>query len=112
MHCARCKTNFCYRCGDTIQQIRFFGDHYSRLSVLGCKYRYKPKNPVQRKLVRGAVLGSKLLVLPVITTVCLCTGALVLTAGLVVLPFAAGVYFCNRMHNRTAHQRLNRFIQR
>lgn len=100
MHCIRCKSDFCYRCGDPIRHVRFFGDHYSRLSVFGCKYRYKPKNPVQRKLVRGAVLGSKLVVLPVLTTVCLCTGILVLAVGVAAMPFVGGIYFFNYIRNQ------------
>lgn len=100
MHCIRCKSDFCYRCGDPIRHVRFFGDHYSRLSVFGCKYRYKPKNPIQRKLVRGAVLGSKLVVLPVLTTVCLCTGILVLAVGVAAMPFVGGIYFFNYIRNQ------------
>ena len=30
----------------------------SRLSPLGCKYNYKPDEPVKRKLVRGLLLGK------------------------------------------------------
>ncbi|KAF7490847.1 Putative E3 ubiquitin-protein ligase [Sarcoptes scabiei] len=104
MHCTRCKTDFCYRCGDRIRSIRFFGDHYSRLSVLGCKFRFKPEKPIQRKLIRGAVLGSKLMVLPVITTVGICTGALVLAIGVAAMPFIGSVYFYNRLRNPSQSQ--------
>ncbi|XP_027194292.2 uncharacterized protein LOC113789004 [Dermatophagoides pteronyssinus] len=100
MHCIRCKSDFCYRCGDSIRHVRFFGDHYSRFSVFGCKYRYKPKNPLQRKFVRGAVLGSKLMVLPVLTTVCLCTGILVLAFGVAAMPFIGGIYCYNYVRNQ------------
>ena len=58
MTCVRCKTDFCYRCGERFIEIRFIGDHYSKLSILGCKYRLKPNNPAQRRFIRGAVFSE------------------------------------------------------
>ncbi|KAL1469426.1 hypothetical protein MTO96_025036 [Rhipicephalus appendiculatus] len=58
MHCARCKTHFCYRCGDRFRQLKFFGDHYSKLSVFGCKFRYKADKPLQRKGVIVVGVGA------------------------------------------------------
>lgn len=104
MHCVQCKTNFCYRCGDRLRRIRFFGDHYSKLSVLGCKYSYKPNKPFQRRFIRGTVLGGKLVALPVLTTVGLCVGAVVLAVGVTALPLFGGIqiyrYLWNNSHNR------------
>ena len=34
------------------------GDHYSRFSIFGCKYRFKPDHPVERKVIRGAIFGK------------------------------------------------------
>lgn len=39
MHCSACETNFCYKCGEKLRHLKFFGNHYSKLSVFGCKYR-------------------------------------------------------------------------
>ena len=58
MVCTKCNTSFCYRCGDRFMDFKFFGNHTSRLSPLGCKYNYKPDEPVKRKLVRGLLLGK------------------------------------------------------
>ncbi|XP_069743005.1 E3 ubiquitin-protein ligase RNF217 isoform X2 [Narcine bancroftii] len=55
MNCSQCNTNFCYRCGETYRQFRFFGDHTSNLSIFGCKYRYLPDRPHLRRFVRGSV---------------------------------------------------------
>ena len=60
MVCTKCNTSFCYRCGDRFVDLKFFGNHLSRLSPLGCKYNYKPDEPVKRRLVRGSILGKKL----------------------------------------------------
>lgn len=107
MLCTRCKTDFCYKCGDRLRQVKFFGDHYSRLSVLGCKYRYKPDKPLQRKLIRGTVFGSKLMLLPVLSTVCLCAGAVVLALGIAALPLFGGMRVYRRIRYPT-HRRANR----
>lgn len=97
MLCTKCKTDFCYKCGDRLRQIKFFGDHYSRLSILGCKYRYKPDKPLQRKIIRGTVFSGKLMLLPVLSMVCLCAGAIVLTMGIAALPLFGGVRVYRRL---------------
>ncbi|XP_022242418.1 probable E3 ubiquitin-protein ligase RNF217 [Limulus polyphemus] len=91
MHCSRCKTDFCYRCGERFRGLKFFGDHYSKLSVFGCKYRYKLDKPVERKLVRGAIFGGKLMVAPVLGSFALCAGAMAVSVGVFALPFYSGV---------------------
>ncbi|XP_070534844.1 E3 ubiquitin-protein ligase RNF217-like isoform X2 [Ptychodera flava] len=91
MTCSRCKTEFCYRCGKQFRSLKFIGDHYSRLSVFGCKYRFKPDNPVQRRMVRGAVLGAHLLAAPVFLAQAAVGLALALAVGCVILPFYGGM---------------------
>lgn len=97
MHCTRCKTDFCYRCGDRLRKLRFFGDHYSKLSIFGCKYRYKADKPLQRKLIRGAVFGGKLMVAPVLGTLGACAGAIALGFGIFILPVYGGVRLYQRL---------------
>jgi len=58
MTCSRCKTDFCYRCGERFRELKFVGNHYSKLSIFGCKYRFKPSQPVQRRLIRGSIFGE------------------------------------------------------
>lgn len=99
MHCLRCKTDFCYRCGDTLRRLKFFGDHYSKLSIFGCKYRYKASQPVQRKLIRGAVFGSKLVIAPVLGSLVLLAGAAAISVGIAALPFYGGVRLYRKYQN-------------
>uniref|UniRef100_A0A672H4J4 E3 ubiquitin-protein ligase RNF217 n=2 Tax=Salarias fasciatus TaxID=181472 RepID=A0A672H4J4_SALFA len=86
MTCAQCNTNFCYRCGERYRHLRFFGDHTSNLSVFGCKYRYLPDKPHLRRLVRGSVCATKVLIAPVVILLVVVLGALALVIGLVVFP--------------------------
>lgn len=100
MHCSRCKTDFCYRCGDQLRRLKFFGDHYSKLSIFGCKYRYKASQPVQRKLIRGAVFGSKVLLAPVIGSLAVAAGAMVLGVGVAALPLYGGIRFYRKYQSQ------------
>lgn len=93
MTCTQCNTNFCYRCGERYRHLRFFGDHTSNLSVFGCKYRYLPNKPHLRRLIRGSVCATKLLIAPVVTLLVVVLGALALVIGLVVFPV---YYVCKR----------------
>ncbi|XP_068564968.1 E3 ubiquitin-protein ligase RNF217 [Cebidichthys violaceus] len=93
MTCTQCNTNFCYRCGERYRHLRFFGDHTSNLSVFGCKYRYLPDKPHLRRLIRGSVCASKVLVAPVVILLVVVLGALALVIGLVVFPV---YYVCKR----------------
>jgi E3 ubiquitin-protein ligase RNF217 len=104
--CVRCKTEFCYKCGDRFRDIKFIGssqqiiinmsiipiyilgDHYSELSVLGCKYRFYPDRPFKRRLIRGSILCGKILAAPAI--LCAAVAAGVVLAG-VGLPTYCGV---------------------
>src|SRR6218665_3433011 len=58
MTCSQCNTHFCYQCGEKFREFKFIGNHYSRLSIFGCKYLYDKEKPVQRKLVRGSIFGE------------------------------------------------------
>ncbi|KAF7231196.1 ring finger protein 217 [Nothobranchius furzeri] len=93
MTCTQCNTNFCYRCGERYRHLRFFGDHTSNLSVFGCKYRYLPDKPHLRRLVRGSVCASKVLIAPVVLLLVIVLGALALVIGLVAFPV---YYACKR----------------
>ncbi|XP_015782918.1 probable E3 ubiquitin-protein ligase RNF217 [Tetranychus urticae] len=87
MHCNRCKTGFCYRCGEPLRRLKFFGDHYSKFSIFGCKYRYKKESPIQRKAIRGAVFASKLFLAPVLGSLIFCAGTLFVSVAVAFLPF-------------------------
>lgn len=91
MHCTRCKTDFCYKCGDKLRRLKFFGDHYSKLSIFGCKFRYKADQPLQRKLIRGAVFGSKVMLVPILGSLALCAGAVVVVLGVAALPLYGAI---------------------
>ncbi|XP_037394081.1 probable E3 ubiquitin-protein ligase RNF217 isoform X2 [Pygocentrus nattereri] len=93
MTCTQCNTNFCYRCGEKYRHLRFFGDHTSNLSVFGCKYRYLPDKPHLRRLVRGSVCVSKVLVAPVVIVLVVIVGALALVIGLFAFPI---YYICKK----------------
>ncbi|KAF7667775.1 hypothetical protein LDENG_00048520 [Lucifuga dentata] len=93
MTCTQCNTNFCYRCGERYRHLRFFGDHTSNLSIFGCKYRYLPDKPHLRRLIRGSVCTSKLLIAPVVILLAVVFGALALVIGLLVFPV---YYVCKR----------------
>ena len=60
----------------------FLGDHYSELSVLGCKYRFYPDNPLKRRLIRGSILGGKILAAPALLCIAVVAGAVCAGIGL------------------------------
>ncbi|CAG5928173.1 unnamed protein product [Menidia menidia] len=101
MTCAQCNTNFCYRCGERYRHLRFFGDHTSNLSVFGCKYRYLPDKPHLRRLVRGSVCATKVLITPVVILLVVVLGALALVIGLVAFP----VYYVCKRRKKQQHTR-------
>lgn len=67
------------------------GDHYSKLSVLGCKYLFYPEKPLKRKVIRGSILCGQVLAAPVVGTVALVAGAGAIVIGCIALP-AYGSY--------------------
>ncbi|XP_056150152.1 probable E3 ubiquitin-protein ligase RNF217 [Lampris incognitus] len=93
MTCTQCNTNFCYRCGERYRHLRFFGDHTSNLSVFGCRYRYLPDRPHLRRLIRGSVCVSKVVIAPLVIVLVVVLGALSLVIGLIVFPV---YYACKR----------------
>ncbi|XP_037304717.2 probable E3 ubiquitin-protein ligase RNF217 [Pungitius pungitius] len=107
MTCTQCNTNFCYRCGERYRHLRFFGDHTSNLSVFGCKYRYLPDKPHLRRLIRGSVCGTKVLIAPVVILLVMVLGALALVIGLVVFPV---YYVCKRRKKQQRTQGSGRWI--
>jgi E3 ubiquitin-protein ligase RNF217 len=80
--CLRCKTEFCYKCGGRFRDIKFIGDHYSELSVLGCKYRFYPDRPFKRRLIRGSILCGKILAAPIVLCLAVVAGAVCAGIGL------------------------------
>ncbi|MBN3303641.1 RN217 ligase, partial [Amia calva] len=98
MTCSQCNTNFCYRCGEKYRHLRFFGDHTSNLSVFGCKYRYLPDKPHLRRLVRGSVFVSKILVAPLVIVLVVVFGAIALVIGIIAFPI---YYICKKQRKRS-----------
>ncbi|XP_025998162.1 E3 ubiquitin-protein ligase RNF217 isoform X2 [Astatotilapia calliptera] len=107
MTCVQCNTNFCYRCGERYRHLRFFGDHTSNLSVFGCKYRYLPDKPHLRRLIRGSVCASKVLIAPVVILLVVVLGALALVIGLVVFPI---YYVCKKRKKQQRTRGSGRWI--
>ena len=95
MTCSRCHCDFCYRCGKRMLSLGWVGDHYSRYSVLGCKYNYKPDKPVQRKLTRGAIFSGTIAATPVVAGLVVGVAGAVLAASPVLLS-AYGIYRLQR----------------
>lgn len=95
IHCTRCQTKFCYRCGDKFLKLKFFGNHDSKFSIFGCKYIYKSKKPIQRKLIRGSIFGSKVLVTSILGALALCATGF----GIFVLPVYGGILYYRRRKN-------------
>jgi E3 ubiquitin-protein ligase RNF217 len=58
------------------------GDHYSELSVLGCKYRFYPDRPFKRRLIRGSILCGKILAAPLVLCMAVVAGAVCAGIGL------------------------------
>ncbi|XP_055491653.1 probable E3 ubiquitin-protein ligase RNF217 [Leucoraja erinacea] len=98
MNCSQCNTNFCYRCGETYRQLRFFGDHTSNLSIFGCKYRYLPDRPHLRRLVRGSVCAGKLIIAPFMLVLVVVVGAIAVVVGLFIFPI---YYICKKQRKRS-----------
>lgn len=73
MTCNRCTTEFCYDCGKhyyprgmhhRVANSRVFrytlGSHSSKLSPMGCSRNFMPESNAARRLIRGSLLGAKL----------------------------------------------------
>ncbi|XP_033640973.1 probable E3 ubiquitin-protein ligase RNF217 [Asterias rubens] len=101
MTCSRCFTSFCYSCGGRFYSLRYFGKHSSRFSVFGCKYQFKPNEPVKRIMIRGTLFGCQLLVAPICLTVTVSfLGVLLLAAGPWYLTSRARRVYIRKKHHR------------
>lgn len=96
MTCSRCETSFCYRCGEHYRSVKLLGNHFSRLSPFGCRYNFMPDAPHTRRLIRGAVLGGKLLLGLGLSGFAMAAGAFLLGVSVVVLPIWGGY----KLHKR------------
>ncbi|XP_045181788.2 uncharacterized protein LOC123540640 isoform X2 [Mercenaria mercenaria] len=105
MICSKCDTGFCYKCGGRYLDLKFFGNHLSRYSPLGCKYNYKPDRPVLRRLIRGSVFGAKLLGGVFLVGLGVAAVGVLLGASVVILP-AFGAYKYRR------HRKFKRRLKR
>ena len=90
MTCNRCDTEFCYKCGDRFLEFPGLGDHYTKTSVLGCKYNYSKDNPTKRVAIRGGYLGAKVAMLAGYPVLFVAGAAVVLVVGAVALPIYGG----------------------
>ncbi|XP_065897822.1 E3 ubiquitin-protein ligase RNF217-like [Dysidea avara] len=87
MTCSDCRCEFCYRCGCRYVNIPgILGDHYSKLGFAGCKHNYEPNNDVKRVSVRGGYLFSKVATVMGNPGLMIAGGAVLLVAGVVVVP--------------------------
>ena len=87
MTCSDCRCEFCYRCGCRYVNIPgILGDHYSKLGFAGCKHNYEPNNDVKRVSVRGGYLFSKVVTVMGNPGLMIAGGAVLLVAGVVVVP--------------------------
>ena len=106
MTCNRCNSEFCYRCGGLYVDIPGFGDHHTKLSVFGCKYIYRG-SAAERKAVRGSYLAAKLACLTGYPFLFAGGVAVLLAAGIVVVPIYVG-YRVYRYHKNTSKYKVNR----
>ena len=110
MACACCNTEFCYKCGGKFRHVKFFGDHYSRLSVLGCKQRFYPDKPIKRKLIRASVFGAKIACIPFLAGAGIVVGACALAASTVVVPAYGSYKIIKLIKTKTDRRNLIRKI--
>ena len=98
----RCSTEFCYLCGGKYYKFwsTYFGHHYSKRSVFGCKHNYKPNNPIQRAAIRGTIFTGKVLVLPVAGTLVLVAGCVALTGLVVASPVLLPYKIAKKLRKR------------
>lgn len=107
MTCNRCDTHFCYKCGGRFMEIPGLGDHYTKTSILGCKFNYEAQNPVKRKAVRGGYFGAKMAMLTGYPVLFVAGAAVVVTVGAVVLPVYGG-YRLYKFHKNARKRRRRR----
>ncbi|KAL3888489.1 hypothetical protein ACJMK2_000856 [Sinanodonta woodiana] len=109
MRCNQCYSTFCYRCGGRYYSLKYFGSHTSRFSPFGCKYKLYPDKPVRRRLIRGSVLGGKILAAIGLLGLGVAAGVILLGASVVILPIYGGVkYHRRRQMRKLIKERLER----
>ena len=104
----RCDTHFCYECGGRFIFIPGLGGHNDHLSIFGCKQNYKKHNPVQRKAVRGGYLGAKLAMLTGYPVLFAGGAAIVVAAGIVILPIYGGYRLYKLIFKKNTRRRRQR----
>lgn len=104
MTCNRCDTGFCYKCGERFIEFPGLGDHYTRTSVLGCKYNYNADKPTKRMAVRGGYFGAKLAMLTGYPVLFVAGAAVVLVVGAVALPIYGGYKYYKYRKNTRRHR--------
>ncbi|XP_013071019.2 uncharacterized protein DDB_G0292642-like [Biomphalaria glabrata] len=86
MKCTKCHTDFCYQCGDRYISIKLLGNHWSRFSPLGCKYRLMPKRPGLRKFIRGTNFAARVVAGVILAGLGLAAGVVLVGASVVIVP--------------------------
>ncbi|XP_059139964.1 uncharacterized protein LOC131928071 [Physella acuta] len=95
MKCSKCHTDFCYRCGDRYISVKLLGNHWSRFSLFGCKYRLMPERPGLRRLIRGTNFAARLVAGVVLAGLGLAAGAVLVGASVVIVP-GYGIFLLKR----------------
>lgn len=104
MVCTFCHTDFCYKCGCKFRGYKFLGDHYSKLSVLGCKYLFYPEKPFKRRAIRSSILCGQVLAAPLVGTVALVAGAGAIVVGCIALPAYGSYKLINFIQKKNKHR--------
>ena len=53
---------------------------------MGCRYRFYPEQPTKRRIIRGSILGCKIIAAPLIVSAAIVIGAGAVAVGIVALP--------------------------
>jgi len=101
MHCTKCDSKFCYRCGSRMRLPLYIG-HDAKYSIFGCKYKLFPKRPVLRWLVRGSIFAGIIILTPVALAAALAIVAVAIPTVLVVGCFALPVFACIQCKKRSS----------
>ena len=105
MTCSRCSSEFCYKCGGVYPWVKIpgVGDHHTKSGIFGCEYLYSG-SAAERKAFRGGYLAAKIASLTGYPFLFAGGAALLLTAGVVVVPIYLG-YRVYRYHKNTSKYR-------
>ncbi|CAF0861208.1 unnamed protein product [Didymodactylos carnosus] len=99
----------CPRCKVYIQRTKgcdHMSDHYSEFSVLGCKYRFYPDKPFKRRLIRGSILGGKIIAAPLIVCFAIAAACVFASVAVVALPVYGGFLLVRqlKLKRRACHR--------